>query len=252
MSQRLIKMRVKVTAVQMDITADKQENMNKAIGYLKQADTSRMNLFVLPEVFNTGFNPQNYSSIKDLDEELHPLLKFSSQAENLVVVAGVAEKEKEKLYSSAVIIHQGEITGKYRKNRIFPLTDEIKYFSPGDNEPEVYETPAGRLGPLVCYEVRFPLMSRELTGRGAQILVFPAQFPDARIYHWTTLLKARAIENQLFVVGVNCAGFGKSMIIDPWGEVLAEAGAGEEVITAEIDLSKMEEVRKKYPFLEMG
>ncbi len=243
-------MRVKVTVVQMDITADKQKNMNKALSYLKQADDS-VNLFVLPEVFNTGFNPQNYDSIKELSEELRPILSLSSQAENLAVVAGVAEKEGGKLYSSAVTIHGGEVAGKYRKDRIFPLTDEIKYFSPGNNEPAVYETPAGRLGPLVCYEVRFPLMSRELTSRGAQILVFPAQFPQARIYHWTALLKARAIENQLFVVGANCAGFGESMIIDPWGEVLAEAGTGEEVITAEIDLSEVEEVRKKYPFLEL-
>ncbi len=244
-------MKVKVTAVQMEVTADKQENMNKSLSYLKQAEPSRMNLFVLPEVFNTGFNPQNYDSIQELGQELKPLLELSSQLENLVVVAGVAEREGETLYSSAVIIHEGKITGNYRKGRIFPLTDEIKYFSAGNNEPSVYETPAGRLGPLVCYEVRFPLMSRELTSKGAQILVFPAQFPDARIYHWTSLLKARAIENQLFVVGANCAGFGKSMIIDPWGEVLAEAGMEEEVITAEMELSEIEDVRKKYPFLEL-
>lgn len=243
-------MRVKVTVVQMDTTADKQKNMNKALEYLKQADDS-VNLFVLPEVFNTGFNPQNYDSIQELSQELQPLLNFSTQVEELVVVAGVAEKEGEKLYSSAVIIHQGEIIGKYRKDRIFPLTDEIKYFSSGNNEPAVYETLAGKLGPLVCYEVRFPLMSRELTRKGAQILVFPAQFPQARIYHWTTLLKARAIEDQLFVVGANCAGFGKSTIIDPWGEVLAEAGKEEEAISAEIDLNEVEEVRKKYPFLEL-
>lgn len=244
-------MRVNVTAVQMDVTTNKQKNMNKALNYLKQAENDNVNLFVLPEVFNTGFNPQTYADIKELSEELSPILSLSSQAEDLVVVAGVAEKEGGKLYSSAVIIHGGEITGKYRKDHIFPLTDEIKYFSPGNNERAVYETPAGRLGPLVCYEVRFPLMSRELTSRGAQILVFPAQFPQARIYHWTALLKARAIENQLFVVGANCAGFGESMIIDPWGEVLAEAGTEEEAITAEIDVSEIEEVRKKYPFLEL-
>ncbi|MFO7967561.1 MAG: nitrilase-related carbon-nitrogen hydrolase [Archaeoglobaceae archaeon] len=244
-------MKVSVTAVQMEVTTNKQENMSKALSYLKQADDS-VNLFVLPEVFNTGFNPQNYDSIKELSEELRPILDLSSQAENMVVAAGVAEKEGGKLYSSAVIIHQGKMIGRYRKDRIFPLTDEIKYFSSGNNEPAVYETPAGRLGPLVCYEVRFPLMSRELTSKGAQILVFPAQFPQTRIYHWISLLKARAIEDQLFVVGANCACYGRSMIIDPWGEVLAEAGTGEEAITAEIDLEEVEKVRKKYPFLELG
>lgn len=244
-------MKVKVNAVQMEVTTNTQENMHKALEYLKQAEDGQVSLVVFPEVFNTGFNPQNYASIKDLSQELHPILDFSSQVENMVVVAGVAEKEGEELYSSAVIVHNGAVVGKYRKNRIFPLTDEIKYFSPGNNEPQVYDTPAGRLAPLVCYEVRFPLMSRELTNRGAQMLVFTAQFPQARIYHWTSLLKARAIENQLFVTGVNCAGYGKSMIIDPWGEVLAEARTGEEVITAEIDLSEVEEVRKKYPFLEL-
>lgn len=246
-----MKVKVKVNAVQMEVTTDKEKNMDKALSYLKQAVDDHMNLVVLPEVFNTGFNPQNYDDIKELSEELQPILKLSSKAENVVVVAGVAEKEEEKLYSSAVIIHNGSIVGIYRKNRIFPLTDEIKYFSPGNNDPNVFETPAGSMGPLVCYEVRFPQLARELTNRGAQMLVFTAQFPDARIYHWTALLKARAIENQLFVIGVNCAGFGKSMIIDPWGEVLAEAGTGEEVISAEIDLNEVEEVRKKYPFLEL-
>jgi predicted amidohydrolase len=240
---------MRVAVIQLEITKERDVNFEKALKYIKKAAQRNTELIVLPEVFNTGFFPENYSLVGDVEEELKPILDFSKTS-SMVIIAGIAERAK-KLYSSALIIHQGKIMGKHRKTRIFPLTDEIKYFSPG-NEIIVYDTPFGKIGLTICYEIRFPEIARKLTFMGAEILVVPAQFPSERIQHWITLLRARAIENQIFVIGANCAKHGKSMIVDPWGNVLAEAGVKEELITAEIDLKKLVEIRKSYPFLNLA
>ncbi|HID43123.1 MAG TPA: carbon-nitrogen family hydrolase [Archaeoglobaceae archaeon] len=240
---------MRVAAAQIEITRNKEKNIERALQYIKEAVKKGSKLVVLPEVFNTGFFPENYDSIKNIKAELERILDFSAGVDS-VIIAGVAEKTNKKLYSTAVVIYGGKITGKYRKRRIFPLTDEIKYFSAG-NESGIFETPFGRIGLMICYEIRFPEIARELTFSDAVILIIPAQFPSERIEHWRILLKARAIENQIFVTGANCSGYGNSMIVNPWGEVLAEAGNGEELIVAEIDLRNLEEIREKYPFLKL-
>lgn len=240
---------MKVSIAQIKITRNKRENIDRALNYVSKAVNGGSKLIVLPEVFNTGFFPGNYKSAGDMKEELEQLLNFSSR-ENCIIVAGIAERANNKLYSSASIIYDGEIIGNYRKRYVFPLTDEIKYFSPG-NTPGIFETPAGKIGLMICYEIRFPEIARELTYSGASMLVIPAQFPSERIEHWRILLRARAIENQIFVIGANCSDYGNSMIVNPWGDVLAEAKEEETLVTADVDLRKMEEIREKYPFLRL-
>ncbi|MCS7144558.1 MAG: carbon-nitrogen family hydrolase, partial [Archaeoglobaceae archaeon] len=175
-----------------------------------------------------------------------------SKAQEIVIVAGVAEKS-ETLYNSAVIISSGELLGIYRKNLLFPLTREREFFKPG-NKLEVFETPVGRLGIIICYEIRFPELSRRLMKKGAEMILVPAEFPKQRIEHWKTLIRARAIENQLFVAGVNCVEGdldygGNSMLVDPEGKVLVEAGIYQEVLMADIDLADVQKTREKLPFL---
>jgi|Deesub1362A_J573_1020465.scaffolds.fasta_scaffold00441_15 predicted amidohydrolase len=240
---------MKVAIAQIEITEDREKNLKKGSNFVTEAIRQDSTLIVLPEVFNTGFYPENYDSVETPKEELAEIIEITESSESLVI-AGITEKQDGKLFSSAIIINGGEIKGIYRKTRIFPLTDEIRYFSPG-NVLEVYNTSAGKIGLMICYEIRFPEIARKLTFTGAEILVIPAQFPSERINHWIALLKARAIENQIFVIGANCSNFGKSMIVDPWGEVLAEAEAEEGLITAHIDIGKMKKIRKKYPFLEL-
>jgi len=252
---------MKVSIAQIEVLGDVSTNFEKIKNYVKSAAKQGVDLIVFPEVSNTGFFSENYGSVDEINDEIEDILNLSenlSKKENcktdcgITIVMGVAEREGNKLYSSAVIINTGKILGTYRKSRIFPLTDEIKYFSPGsESDIRVYNTPAGKIGLLICYEIRFPEISRSLTFQGAQCLAVPAQFPSERISHWTALLKARAIENQIFIFGANCAGFGCSMIIDPWGEVLAEAGVKEELITAKIDYIKLERIRETYPFLKL-
>jgi predicted amidohydrolase len=236
---------------QLRILPDRRVNLMKALSLVKRAIQIRASVVVLPELFNTGFYPGNYEEVEKLEDEISLILKLSERRD-ITVVGSLAEREGGKLYNTAIVIHRGKIIGKYRKTRIFPLLKEEKdYFSPGD-EFVVIDSPIGKLGLMICYEIRFPEIARYLMQKGAEMLVIPAEFPKERIDHWKVLLRARAIENQCYVLGANCVGGGypgNSMIIDPWGNVLVEAGKTQEVIMAEIDLEEVKRIREEFPFL---
>jgi len=243
---------VRIALAQQRMSADRDVNLMKGLSLIKRALQVKANLVILPELFTTGFYESNLRSVKVLEEELDLVLKLSKDKE-IMIIAGVAEKS-DKLYNSAVLIHKGEIVGIYRKNLLFPLTKEKEIFSPGKGF-EVFETPVGKIGILICYEIRFPELARKLVKKGAEIIAVPAEFPKERIEHWKTLLRARAIENQVFVAGVNCVEGdldygGSSMIIDPEGKVLVEGGAYQEILMSDVDLTEVQRVREKYPFLK--
>ena len=242
---------MRVAIAQIEITRDRNKNLENCLDSIEKAIKSGSDLIVLPEVSNTGFYPENYRLIKDdIREEIKDILEISMDCDT-TIIAGIAERDGKNLYSSALIIHRGKIIGKYRKTHLFPLTDERKYFSAGDRI-EVFDTVVGTIGIMICYEIRFPEIARKLTRLGAEIIAIPSAFPKERIYHWNILLKARAIENQLFVVGANCVGMGggNSMLVDPMGNVIVEGGEDQEVLIGDIDLNYLRKVREKYPFLK--
>ncbi len=242
-----------VACGQQRVVRDVEINRSKALSLVKRAIQVGASIVVLPEASNTGLFPENYRDVGSAEEELDTILRLSER-KDILVVAGVVEREGGKLHNTACLIHRGEIIGKYRKILPFPLTDERKHFTPG-NELKVFETPYGKMGVLICYEVRFPEIARELVRKGAEIIAIPAEFPAKRIEHWKTLIRARAVENQVFVLASNCVDpeknyNGQSAIIDPYGNVLNEAGELQELIFAKIDVDMVEECRTKYPFLE--
>ncbi len=244
--------KLRIALAQQKISPDREANIMKGLSLIKRALQVKANIVILPELFNTGFYEHCLSSVRKLEEELEMVLKLSRDRD-ILIVAGVAEKS-DALYNSAVIIHRGEITGVYRKNLLFPLTRERELFKPG-KKLEVFDTPFGKLGVLICYEVRFPELAKRLMKMGAEIIAIPAEFPKQRIEHWKTLLRARAIENQLFVAGVNCVEGdldygGNSMLIDPEGRVLAEGGIYQEVLMCDIDLDEVQRTRERLPFLK--
>ncbi|MCS7118564.1 MAG: nitrilase-related carbon-nitrogen hydrolase [Archaeoglobaceae archaeon] len=244
--------KIRIALAQQRISADRDLNLMKGLSLIKRALQVRANLVILPELFNTGFYEKNLISVKELEKELDIILRLSKDKE-IFIIAGVAEK-CDRLYNSAVIIHRGEILGIYRKNLLFPLTKEKQIFASG-GRLEVFDTSVGKIGILICYEIRFPELARKLVKKGAELIAIPAEFPKQRIEHWKTLLKARAIENQVFVAGVNCVegdlGYGgNSMLVDPEGKVLVEGGIYQEILMSDIDLSEVEAVREKYPFLK--
>jgi predicted amidohydrolase len=128
--------------------------------------------------------------------------------------------------------------------------------SPGARA-DVAETPLGTVGMTTCYDLRFPELYRVLVDRGAQLVVVPAAWPAARLEHWRLFTRARAVENQVFLLACNAAGTqagvrlgGHSVVVDPWGRVVAEAGDDEEVLLAELDLQTLTDIRTEFPVLD--
>ena len=167
------------------------------------------------------------------------------------------EESKNKFYNTAYCINEkGKVAASYRKIHLFSFGGETKVFSAG-HKPVTFKTEVAKMGMVVCYDIRFPELIRHLTHKGMQILVVGAQWPIERIDHWLTLLKARAIENQIYVVGVNRLGkkenqvfSGHSVVFDPWGNKLLELDENTFYGSCILDLKFQENIRGKYPFLK--
>jgi len=157
----------------------------------------------------------------------------------------------------AAISPRSGVMAAYRKIHLFPLDDEDKWLMPGE-APLALDMPWGRTAFAICYDLRFPELFRRYASEGAALVIVPAAWPHPRLEHFRTLLRARAIENQCFVAAVNRVGmeedgthyFGHSCVIDPWGEIVVEAGGTEGLFTATIDLDFVREVRQALPALD--
>lgn len=156
-----------------------------------------------------------------------------------------------KIYNTAVTVgRDGDIVNLYDKVHLFGLFNEEKFFSPGNNF-QSFMLDGIRCASTICYDLRFPELYRHLTLQGAKIIVCPAEWPESRGDIWRLLAQARAVENHVFMLAVNCSGyfkgapfFGHSMVVAPGGEILAEAGMEEEVISCTIDLDDIDRVRQ--------
>ena len=234
---------MRICVIQFETKSDRDKNVKKAVSMIKKALQLDPALIVLPEAFNTGLLEEGYINAGEIEEELSEIVELSEESD-AVLVAGIVAKS-ESLKNIAAIVHRGSVVATYTKVLLFPLTSERRDFLPG-NELIVCSTPAGKIGLAICYEVRFPEIARKLALSGAEILVIPSQFPKKRLDHWETLVKARAVENQFFVVAAN--SFGRSMVVDPWGRA-SIAGEGEDILVGEIELEEVWRIREKYPFL---
>jgi omega-amidase len=245
----------KAGVVQFQVQKGEVEaNWQKARRGLQRLATKGVRLAVLPEMWSSGFA---YGQLREMAEKSPVFLRYLGELAStyeMVIVGSVPELADGNIYNTAVVLdHRGRCAGSYRKIHLFTLHEEDRHFSGGDS-PVVCDTQTGRLGVLICYDLRFPELARAMALRGATVLVVPAQWPTSRISHWRTLLRARAIENQLFMVACNACGSddrlqygGASAIISPWGEPLAEAGSEEVELTAELDFAEIEVYRQMIP-----
>ncbi len=250
---------IRVEAIQMNIEpGNKHKNLTEALKRIEEAKALEVDIACLPELFLTGYSLDN---IQELAEEIpgpsiQQLCEIARKLDINIVAGSIPEKAGNKLFNTSVIIDGGgKIKGVYRKVHLFEPFDEPKYFSAGSSI-DVFDLSTVRIGVEICYDIRFPEISRILCLKGAQIIFVPAEFPHPRVEHWELLVRTRALENQLYVVAVNRVGsddrasyFGLSMIVNPWGRVLARAGSDEEIVTADIRLSQIEEVRSSIPCL---
>ncbi len=251
--------RFKLALIQMDVKlCEKDINLEKARSMIKEAVSSGARIVVLPEVFSTGFCYEQLSAVAETSP--YPTLEHLctiSQKERCVLIGSIIELIKNDTetiyYNLGFCIDRGELIGTYRKTH--PFGKEQEYFSPGESiHPIKLRSYPLTIGLQICYELRFPEVSRKLSLQGADILITIAQFPNPREQQWRYMAISRAIENQTFHCACNRTGedhatsfFGSSMIIGPYGDVLADALYEEKVILYDIDLSVAEEFRKQIP-----
>lgn len=256
--------KVKLLGIQMQsVFNDKVKNYQKISKILSENSDFEPDLVLLPEMFNTGYDAKNFEQNAEPVPADATSMFLSGMAEKYHTnIAGtlIERTPDESLRNSLVVFDRtGKLCARYSKTHLFSHQgyDEGKYIKAGC-EILIAELDFGKVGLSICYDLRFPELFRMLALCGAELVLCPAAWPDVRENHWVTLLKARAIENQNFVFGVNQAGkvtlnrkdAGKSMVIDPWGEVVSSCQDAEEVLRAEIDLDKINEVREKIPVFE--
>ena len=238
-----------ISIAQMDIVlGDKERNIRKGVSFIEEAVKRKSDIIVFPELWTTGYakdvkelaEPLNGKTIKKLTE--------TAKEKNIKIFGSIAENH----YNTMHYISSKGLEASYRKIHLFSLMNEERFFAAG-NKIGLKEN----IGMMICYDLRFPELSRKLTMNGAEILIISAEWPYPRIEHWRTLLKARAIDNLVYVIGCNRVGndgkfeyFGHSSVIDPWGRRMIEGGKDEALLTCEIDLSLVKEVRKKFPVLK--
>lgn len=248
-----------VATIQMASRAgDVDYNLMQAERLMKAAKKQGAQFVLLPELFDVGYDLNRVMHMAYDTEQTITRLSQISKAQNLYIMAGIYEKALEGSYNSAYVFDpNGEVIAKYRKNKLFCLSKEKEVFTQGKDLATV-EIGGIKFGLMICYDIRFPELARRYVDEGCTGLAIISAFPFPRVEHWKTLLKARAIENQLYVVAANRVGendgfwfHGKSSIIDPWGTLLQEANETDETFAiAHINAKKVEEVREKLPALK--
>lgn len=253
-------MRVACIQLEYHETESKSERVERVLHLAEGVRTS--GLVVLPELWPTG-----YFSFERYEDEAEPLdgatvsalRELAKTNETYLLGGSFVERHGGGLANCAVFIGpQGELLLTYRKMHLFGYESREASLLTAGTELEVATANFGRVGTTTCYDLRFPEVYRVLVDRGAEVVIVPAAWPKARIEHWRLLLRARALENQVFVLGCNGVGpqggsvlGGHSMIVDPWGDVLVEAGGGgPAILEAELDFERLKEIRAGFPVLE--
>lgn len=223
---------------------------------LAQAEVAGPALVMLPELWATGFSYPRLPELAARTPELLAALAGEAAARGIYLAgtlpAAVFREIDTAIYNTLYLVGPTGVVGQYRKQQLFAPLGEAAHFAAGD-DPQPLPAPWGPTAALVCYDLRFPDLAREQAGQGADLLLVAAQWPLARREQWRALLRARAIENQLFVVACNSCGrsgesdfAGASAVIAPDGAILAEAGPGEETISARLEPARLAEARRLF------
>ena len=260
---------LKLALCQMQVVDNKNLNIKKALQMIKESSKEDVQLIILPEMFNCPYENSKFEEYAEYVDE-SPTLKsmsFAASKFDIHLVAGsIPEKTDEGIYNTSFVFNnQGEIIGFHRKMHLFDIDVPGKItFKESDtlksgNNITVVDTDLGKIGIGICYDIRFPELSRIMALKGADILVFPGAFNmTTGPAHWETLIRTRAIDNQVFVAATSPASnneadyiaYGHSMVCNPWGEVLSSGEFEEKIIYAEIDLKSLPGIREELPLLK--
>lgn len=246
--------------VQFDVRpGDIDANVAAMQAGIEEAADAGARLCVLPELWTTSFASEFDAAVVQQARDAETRLRDLTAEHSLVAVGSSIEADGDRIFNTANVYQRGELLASYRKIHLFSPNLEHRHHDRGD-QPCLVDTELGRIGVLICYDLRFPELSRYYFHRGAEVLVVPGQWPEARAQHWRTLLRARAIENELFVVGCNRTGQeaslrtgepmvfpGDGRIVDPTGEILATGNGDAGAVVAPIELRKIRTMRRILP-----
>lgn len=250
--------KIKVAGLQLDVAwEDRAANFERVRGIAGQARDQGADLLVLPEMFATGFSLDTKVTAEPPGGETPRFLSELARDLEIGIVGGYVQRRREGRGANLALAvdRRGRTVAEYAKTHLFSFMDEHEVHEAGGG-PRKFVFEGVETACFVCYDLRFPELFR-LVADGARLVVVIASWPSARQAHWDKLLPARAIENQLYIIGVNRVGQGGgleykggSAIFDPMGNVLSHAGDRENLIIAEIDTDEVERVRSEMPFLK--
>jgi apolipoprotein N-acyltransferase len=250
-----------IALVQAEATTDKTANLQNAVSLIAQAAAEGASLVVFPEMYmalpegNNSLAPQ----AERLDGPFVSTLSQSARQHDVTVICGIWEQapDSSRVFNTAVVVlPNGKIAGSYRKLHLFDALSvrESARMLPGGEHPPVLDLAGMRVGLAICYDLRFPELFRNLVERGADLIVVPSAWYAGphKEDHWLTLLRARAIENTVYVAGVNLIGSafaGRTSLIDPFGVITATATEGVDIVYGTLTGARITQVRQKLPAL---
>ncbi len=231
-------------------------NMEKVLQLIVALNPVHDHLLLLPELWTSGFDLKNCSTHVYADGEILDELALQAAQKKIWIAGSYITQENSAYYNTFVLLGPCGEKIVYRKIHLIHLMNEHHWFQSGKSYTGI-KTNFATLGLSICYDLRFPALFQSLAHAGCNVFLLPAAWPISRIDHWTSLLSARAIENQSFLVACNAVGNthrevfgGSSSIINPWGEVLFQANQTAEVVhTTIIDPDEAASIRKNYPVL---
>ncbi len=277
-----------VGLIQMSCSANPAENVEKALARIADAAKLGARIVCLQELFRSQYfcqeeNAERFELAEPIPGPTSQALERAAKQNGVVIVGSIFERRAAGVYHNTATVHDadGSLLGLYRKMHIpdDPLYYEKYYFTPGDLGFRVFQTRFARIGPLICWDQWYPEAARLTALRGAELLVYPTaigwhpgekqQWGERQREAWRTIQRSHAVANNLFVAAVNRVGaeapladspdrpgnyqgiefWGDSFLAGPLGEVLAQAGAGEEILLAECDFGAIEQARRNWPFL---
>ncbi|KYH38524.1 MAG: nitrilase [Candidatus Hecatellales archaeon B24] len=243
---------VTVSLAQMDVRqGDVEANRRKALEFIEEAGRRRSNVLVLPELWPVGYILDKLPELAEpLNGETVSMLKEKAVQHDMYIIGSIAEFKEGKIFNTVPLVGPEGLVGVYSKIHLFKPLKEHLYFTPG-RKLGIFDVEFGRIGVAVCYDLRFPEVFRVMALKDVSIVFVVAAFPN-RLNHWRSMLYSRAVENQFFMVAANRIGsygdnrfFGHSMVIDPDGEILVEAGETEILLTCDLKLEKVKQARSK-------
>lgn len=257
-----MKNNLQITTIQLDLVWENPAiNYERVEFYLKTISTGQ-DIIILPEMFTTGFS-MNTEVSEEFSPNMTSLIRMKewSKFTDAAIVGSISVKEGSQFYNRLFFVKPDGSYVYYDKRHLFRLSDENKYFTKG-NKSVVVEWRSWRIKPLICYDLRFPLWSRnamlENDVADFDLLIYVASWPAIRVHAWKSLLLARAIENQVYCIGANRCGkdgdgyeySGDSLVYDPLGQVIGNAGNSESCLSLQLNAEELINQRNRFPVLK--